>query len=100
MRGDDDVLAPEKDVARFEQVEEVVRIFLAEVEQLCCVAAARADVAALRRHRTELGEEVVGEVFERAQRPSTAVVEDGLRTRPGADPGQLAGGKAARLVPR
>jgi hypothetical protein len=63
-RGDDDVLSPEQDVSRIQQVEEVVGVFLAEVEQLRFIARPGADVAALDGHRPELGEEVVGEMFQ------------------------------------
>ncbi len=99
-RGDDRVLSPDDDVARVVQVEEVVRVLLAEVEHLRGVARAGADVAALGGDRAELLEEVVAQVLERAQGPAAAVVEDGRGPRLGADAQELARRRSRAPRPR
>src|SRR5262245_21459035 len=70
------VLAPVDQVARVVDVEEVVRLFFAEVHHLRRVAAARADVADLRRRRSVAIEEVRGEELHHSERAAAQIVED------------------------
>ena len=99
-RRDEDVLSPEQDVPRIQQIENVVRILLAEIDQLRLVPRAGTDVAALRRHRPEFGKEVIRQVLQRAERAAAAIVKDRSRACGSADPQQLGGGEVERLVPR
>ena len=57
--GDDDVFAPEDDLLGVEEVEEVVAVFFAKVEELSGVASARADVATFAGHRAKELEVVI-----------------------------------------
>jgi hypothetical protein len=93
------VLAPQHDVPRVQQVEQVVAVAGAEVLQLRRFARAGADVADFRRARPELIEEQVRQMFEDPQRTARAVVADRRRAGLGADRGQLAGDQLQRLVP-
>src|SRR5205814_4304425 len=79
---------------------EVVAVLEPEIRLLRGIAAARADVAALRRHRPEALEEVIDGIAEETERPAAPVVED--RRRPGlpADRGQPLGREVERLRPR
>jgi hypothetical protein len=93
------VLAPQQDVARVEQVEEVVALLLAEVEQLRGVARPRADVAALGRHRAEAREEGVDQREHRAERAAAAVMEDRGRAGLAAERREPLSGEVEGLVP-
>jgi hypothetical protein len=96
----EDVLAPQEDVLRVEQVEEIVAILLAEIGELREVTGARADVAALHRDGAEALEEVVDDHREHAERAAAPVVEDRGGPVRVADPRELRGGEVERLVPR
>jgi hypothetical protein len=93
------VLAPEQDRPRVLEVEEVVRVLLAEVRGLRGVTCARADVAALDRHGSEGLEQPVQHEPDDAEVPAAAVVEDRGRARLGLDADEPAGGEVEGLVP-
>ncbi len=48
---DGGILTPEEDVLRVQEIEEIMRLLVAEIGRLCGVAGARADVAALHGDR-------------------------------------------------
>ena len=95
---DRDVLSPEEDVPRVQEVEDVVRLLVAEVGLLRRVARAGADVAALDRHGAEQLEEVVHDGLHEAEGAARAVVEDRGRAR--TPSGSRAGGRRRSRAPR
>jgi len=74
------VLAPQHDVAALQQVEEVVAVRGAQVDDLCGFAGTGADVADLAGARPELIEEAGGQGLEDPERAPGPIVEDRCRT--------------------
>ena len=96
---DERVLPPEEDPLRVREVEEVVRLLVAEVGLLRGVAGSGADVAALDGDRAEELEEVVHDALHEAERAARAVVEDRGGPGFGADRQEALRGEGERLLP-
>ena len=97
--GDVRVLPPEEDVPGASEVEEVVRVLVAEVGLLCRVARTRADVAPLHGDRPEAFPEKVDDVLQKAERATRAVMENRRRAGLGANGEKPVRDLAERLVP-
>src|SRR5262245_5773398 len=83
------IFSPVDDVLRAKEIENVVRVFLAEVEHLRGITTARTDVAVFAGDRTKMMEEEVVEMFEQPERTTTSIVQDRARTTLALDGAQL-----------
>ena len=96
---DEGVLPPQDDPPRAREVEEVVRLLVAEVGFLGGVAGAGADVAPLHGDRPEELEEEVDDALDHPERAAGAVVEDRRGPRLGADREEALCREGDRLLP-